>query len=101
MQVEFGKYKGIGYEAVYEKKDLPKQGEGTWYIAQGALQINVVPIKQINWNGDAFDFRMDIRFGANAAFTFIVIAVDAAADVLSSTVTTTLYTPAVAGLPVL
>lgn len=49
---------------------LPKQGEGTWYIAQGALQINVVPIKQINWNGDAFDFRMDIRFGANAAFTF-------------------------------
>jgi hypothetical protein len=49
---------------------LPKQGQGTWYIAQGALQINVVPIKQINWNGDAFDFRMDIRFGANAAFTF-------------------------------
>jgi hypothetical protein len=29
-----------------------------------------VPIKQIHWNGDAFDFRIDIRFGANATFTF-------------------------------
>lgn len=51
---------------------LPKQGEGTWYIAQSPLQINVVPIKQINWKGDVYDFRMDIRFGANAAFTFDV-----------------------------
>ena len=51
---------------------LPRQGEGTWYIAQSPLQINVVPIKSLAWTGDAYDFRMDIRFGANAAFTFDV-----------------------------
>ena len=51
---------------------LPKQGEGTWYIAQSRFQINVIPIKQINWKGDAYDFRMDVRFGPKAAFTFDV-----------------------------
>ena len=51
---------------------LPKQGEGAWYIHQGRFQINIIPIRDITWNGDAFTFRMDVRFGPNAAFTFDV-----------------------------
>ena len=51
---------------------LPRQGEGKWYLLQGPLQTNIVPIKQINWSGDNFTFRVDIRFGPNAAFTFDV-----------------------------
>jgi hypothetical protein len=51
---------------------LPKTGEGTWYIAQSRLQINVVPIRQIAWNGDAFQFQMDLRLGFRAAFTLDV-----------------------------
>jgi hypothetical protein len=66
---------------------LPKKGEGTWYIAQGALATNVVPIRQINWNGNAYDFRVDIRFGANAAFTFDVKGTTAADGSLRGDVT--------------
>jgi hypothetical protein len=51
---------------------LPRQGEGTLYIGQGRFQINVIPIKQITWNGDNYEFRMDARFGPNAAYTFDV-----------------------------
>jgi hypothetical protein len=51
---------------------IPKNGEGTWYIAQSRFQINVVPIKQIEWTGNAYKFRMDVRFGPRAAFTFDV-----------------------------
>ena len=51
---------------------LPRQGEGKWYLLQGPLQTNIVPIKQINWAGDNFTFRVDIHFGPNAAFTFDV-----------------------------
>jgi hypothetical protein len=51
---------------------LPRQGEGTWYLLQGPLQTNVVPIKQITWTGNDFTFRVDIRFGPNAGFTFDV-----------------------------
>jgi hypothetical protein len=51
---------------------LPRTGEGTWYIAQNRFQINVIPIKNIEWTGDDFRFRMDVRFGPRAAFTFDV-----------------------------
>lgn len=51
---------------------LPRSGPGTWYLGQGRFQINVISIPQIEWNGDAFTFRMDARFGPNAAFTFDV-----------------------------
>lgn len=36
------------------------------------FQINVIAIKQITWNGDNYEFRMDTRFGPNAAYTFEV-----------------------------
>jgi hypothetical protein len=51
---------------------LPRTGEGAFYLAQGRVQINRIPIKQITWNGDAFAFRMDAQFGPNARFTFDV-----------------------------
>jgi hypothetical protein len=51
---------------------LPRTGKGTWYLAQSRLQINVIPIREIAWDGDAFKFRMDVRFGPKAAFTFDV-----------------------------
>ena len=51
---------------------LPRSGEGAFYLGQGRFQINVIPIKNITWNGDNFEFRMDARFGPNAAFTFDV-----------------------------
>lgn len=51
---------------------LPRSGEGAFYLAQGRVQINRIPIKQITWNGDAFAFRMDAQFGPNARFTFDV-----------------------------
>jgi hypothetical protein len=51
---------------------LPRQGEGKLYIGQGRFQINVIPIKQITWNGDNYQFRMDARFGPNQAYTFDV-----------------------------
>ena len=51
---------------------LPRRGDGAFYLGQGRFQINVMPITNITWNGDAFAFRMDARFGPNAAFTFDV-----------------------------
>lgn len=51
---------------------LPRSGEGTWYIAQSRLQINVTPIRNISWDGDRFTFRMDLRLGPRAAFTLDV-----------------------------
>jgi hypothetical protein len=51
---------------------LPRSGDGAFYLGQGRFQINVIPIKNITWTGDAFSFRMDARFGPNAAFTFDV-----------------------------
>jgi hypothetical protein len=51
---------------------LPRSGEGTWYLAQSRFQINVIPIRQIAWTGDEFTFRIDVRFGPKAAFTFDV-----------------------------
>ena len=51
---------------------LPRTGDGTFYLGQGRFQINAIPIKNITWNGDNFEFRMDARFGPNAAFTFDV-----------------------------
>jgi hypothetical protein len=43
-----------------------------FYLGQGRFQINAIPIKNIVWNGDNFQFRMDARFGPNAAYTFDV-----------------------------
>jgi len=51
---------------------LPRQGEGMLYIAQGRFQINMIPLRNIAWDGDGYSFRMDVRFGPNAAFTFDV-----------------------------
>jgi hypothetical protein len=51
---------------------LPRTGEGAFYLAQGRMQVNRIPIKTITWNGDAFEFRMDAQFGPNARFTFDV-----------------------------
>ena len=51
---------------------LPRSGEGTWYLGQSRLQINMIPIKNIVWNGDQFSFRMDARFGTGAGWTFDV-----------------------------
>lgn len=51
---------------------IPRTGEGAFYLGQGRFQINRVPIPRITWNGDTFEFRMDARFGSNAAFTFDV-----------------------------
>jgi hypothetical protein len=51
---------------------IPRSGEGAFYLGQGRFQINRVPIKSIVWDGDNFAFRMDARFGPNAAFTFDV-----------------------------
>jgi hypothetical protein len=51
---------------------LPRTGEGTWYLGQSRIQINVIPIRNIVWNGDEFSFRIDVRFGPKAAFTFDV-----------------------------
>ncbi len=51
---------------------LPRTGDGAFYLGQGRFQINVIPIRNITWSGDAFSFRMDARFGPNAAFTFDV-----------------------------
>jgi len=51
---------------------LPRQGEGMLYIGQGRFQINMIPLKNIAWDGDNYSFRMDARFGPNAAFTFDV-----------------------------
>jgi hypothetical protein len=51
---------------------LPRTGDGAFYLGQGRFQINRIPIQNITWNGDAFEFRMDARFGPNAAFTFDV-----------------------------
>ena len=42
------------------------------YIAQGRFQINMIPLRNIAWDGDAYSFRMDVRFGPNAAFIFDV-----------------------------
>jgi mono/diheme cytochrome c family protein len=51
---------------------IPRTGEGAFYLGQGRFQINRIPIKAIAWTGDNFEFRMDARFGPNAAFTFDV-----------------------------
>ena len=51
---------------------IPRTGEGAFYLGQGRFQINRIPIKSITWSGDSFAFRMDARFGPNAAFTFDV-----------------------------
>jgi hypothetical protein len=51
---------------------LPRTGEGTWYIAQSRLQINVTPIRNIVWDGNRFKFQMDLRLGPRAAFTLDV-----------------------------
>jgi mono/diheme cytochrome c family protein len=51
---------------------IPRTGEGAFYLGQGRFQINRIPIKTITWKGDNFEFRMDARFGPNAAFTFDV-----------------------------
>jgi hypothetical protein len=51
---------------------LPRRGEGTWYLGQSRFQINVIPIREIAWTGDEFTFRIDVRFGPKAAFTFDV-----------------------------
>ena len=51
---------------------LPRTGDGAFYLGQGRFQINVIPIKNITWTGDNFEFRMDARFGPNAAYTFDV-----------------------------
>jgi hypothetical protein len=66
---------------------LPRAGEATWYLGQGRFQINVIPIKNVVWNGDAFSFRMDVRFGPNAAFTFDVDGTVAADGGISGKVT--------------
>ena len=51
---------------------LPRSGDGAFYLGQGRFQINRIPIQNIKWDGDAFEFRMDARFGPNAAFTLDV-----------------------------
>ena len=51
---------------------LPRSGEGTWYLGQSRIQINVIPLRDIVWDGAAFKFRMDVRFGPKAAFTYDV-----------------------------
>ena len=51
---------------------LPRTGDGMFYLGQGRFQINAIPIKNIAWSGDDFQFRMDARFGPNAAYTFDV-----------------------------
>jgi len=51
---------------------LPRTGDGMFYLGQGRFQINAIPIKNIVWTGDNFQFRMDARFGPNAAYTFDV-----------------------------
>lgn len=51
---------------------LPRTGSGMFYLGQGRFQINAIPIKNITWNGDNYEFRMDARFGPNAAYTFDV-----------------------------
>jgi hypothetical protein len=51
---------------------LPRTGDGMFYLGQGRFQINAIPIKNIKWTGDTFEFRMDARFGPNAAYTFDV-----------------------------
>ena len=51
---------------------LPRTGDGMFYLGQGRFQINAIPIKNIAWSGDNFQFRMDARFGPNAAYTFDV-----------------------------
>jgi hypothetical protein len=43
-----------------------------FYLGQGRFQINMIPIKTITWNGDAFEFRMDAQFGPNQKYTFDV-----------------------------
>jgi hypothetical protein len=42
---------------------LPRTGDGMFYLGQGRFQINAIPIKNIKWTGDSFEFRMDARFG--------------------------------------
>jgi hypothetical protein len=66
---------------------VPRKGAGAFYLGQGRFQINRVPIPVINWNGDNFDFRMDARFGGNAAFTFDVKGSVAADGTLRAAVT--------------
>ena len=66
---------------------LPRTGEGTWYLGQSRFQINVIPIRNIVWNGDAFAFRMDVRFGPKAAFTFDVNGTVSADGVIRGTTT--------------
>jgi len=66
---------------------IPRTGEGAFYLGQGRFQINRIPIKNITWNGDAFEFRMDARFGPNAAFTFDVKGTVAADGTVKGNVT--------------
>jgi mono/diheme cytochrome c family protein len=65
---------------------LPRTGEGTWYLGQSRIQINVIPIRNIVWNGDEFSFRIDVRFGPKAAFTFDVTGAVSADGAISGRV---------------
>ena len=51
---------------------LPRTGDGAFYLGQGRFQVNVIPIRNIKWSGDSYEFRMDARFGPNQAYTFDV-----------------------------
>ena len=41
---------------------LPQSGEGSWYLPQLGI-INVSPIKDVTWNGRAFQFSTPLRLG--------------------------------------
>ena len=47
---------------------LPRTGDGAFYLGQGRFQINVIPINNITWTGDAFSFRMDARLPFSRTF---------------------------------
>jgi hypothetical protein len=42
---------------------LPRTGDGTWYIAVRPAIVLEMPVRDVVWNGDAFQFTTEMRAG--------------------------------------
>jgi hypothetical protein len=42
---------------------LPRQGEGTWYMAVRPGVVIEAPVRQITWSGNSYTFQTELRAG--------------------------------------
>ena len=53
----------LGRQPVPSVLHIPKSGDGVWYVPLNRM-ITVVPVTQVSWNANAYQFSSELRVGA-------------------------------------